>query len=100
MQRLTRIYTSCITLHVTHEEYRHALDAAIKEYESLGAQRRDIDGRLSQLAQTIATLSRLPGLPPPAPPARPAPCPLVPRPGLRMPPTQARERLSAIGVDL
>jgi hypothetical protein len=41
------------------EDYRTALTSAIKEYESLGEQRRDIDKRLAQLAQTIGTLSKL-----------------------------------------
>ena len=30
------------------EEYRKALDAAIREYEQLGAQRREIDERLTR----------------------------------------------------
>lgn len=85
---------------MTHEEYRHALDAAIKEYEALGQQRRDIDGRLSQLAQTIATLSRLLGLTPTVPLGLTDACRLVLRAGLPMTPIQVRERLAAIGVDL
>jgi hypothetical protein len=85
---------------VTHEEYRHALDAAIKEYESLGEQRREIDGRLSQLAQTIATLSRLLGLTPTVPLGLTDACRLVLRAGLPMTPIEIRERLAAIGVDL
>ena len=43
------------------EQYREALNAAIREYEALGAQRREIDERLAQLAQTIGTLNRLCG---------------------------------------
>lgn len=85
---------------MTHEDYRHALDAAIKEYESLGEQRRDIDGRLSQLAQTIATLSRLLGLTPTVPLGLTDACRLVLRAGVPMTPIQVRERLAAIGVDL
>lgn len=85
---------------MTHEEYRHALDAAIKEYESLGEQRRTIDGRLSQLAQTIATLSRLLGLTPTVPLGLTDACRLVLRAGVPMTPIDVRERLAAIGVDL
>ena len=43
------------------EQYRQALDAAIREYEALGAQRREIDERLAQLAQVIGNLNRLCG---------------------------------------
>ena len=46
---------------MTDHDYRRALEAATKEYEALGAQRRDIDRRLAELAQSIATLSRLLG---------------------------------------
>ena len=41
------------------EQYRQALDAAIREYEALGAQRRQIDERLAQLVQVIGNLNRL-----------------------------------------
>ena len=85
---------------MTHEEYRHALDAAIKEYEALGEQRRDVDKRLSQLAQTIATLSRLIGLTPTVPLGLTDACRLILRGGLPMTPLDVRERLAAIGVDL
>jgi hypothetical protein len=46
---------------VAPEQYREALNAAIREYEALGAQRHEIDERLAQLAQTIGTLNRLCG---------------------------------------
>ena len=48
---LTRCYTECIKQCVTttDHEYRQALDAAIKEYEALGQQRREIDDRLAVL---------------------------------------------------
>ena len=52
---------------MTSEDYRSALAAAIKEYETLGERRREIDNRLAQLAQTIGTLSRLLGLTPTVP---------------------------------
>ena len=46
---------------MTTQQYKLALDAAVREYEDLGEKRRDIDNRLAQLAQTIGTLNRLCG---------------------------------------
>ena len=85
---------------MTSESYRAALDAAIKEYESLGEQRREIDRRLSQLAQSIGTLSRLLGLVPTVPLGLTDGCRLVLRGGLPMIPTEVRDRLLEIGMDL
>ena len=85
---------------MTLESYRAALDAAIKEYETLGEKRRDIDRRLSHLAQTIGTLSRLLGLSPTVPLGLTDACRLVLRAGLPMTPIEVRDRLLEIGVDL
>lgn len=85
---------------MTIESYRAALDGAIKEYESLGEQRREIDRRLSQLAQSIGTLSRLLGLVPTVPLGLTDGCRLVLRGGLPMTPTEVRDRLLEIGMDL
>src|SRR4051812_37130922 len=85
---------------MTTQDYRAALEAAAKEYESLGAQRRDIDARLSQLAQTIGTLSRLLGLTPTVPLSITDAVRLAMRAGVPMTPLEVRERLLAIGVDL
>jgi len=85
---------------VTTETYRTALDAAIKEYETLGEQRRQIDGRLAHLAQTIGTLSRLMGLVPTVPLGLTDGCRLVLRAGLPMTPVEIRDRLLGIGMDL
>jgi hypothetical protein len=86
---------------VTNPDYRVALAAAISEYESLGEQRRTIDERLSQLAQTIGTLSKLLGLTPTSPLGLTDACRLIYRnSGVPLSPTEVRERLRAIGVDL
>jgi hypothetical protein len=82
------------------EDYRTALTSAIKEYESLGEQRRDIDKRLAQLAQTIGTLSKLIGLTPTVPMGLTDAVRLALRAGVPMTPMDVRERLHAIGVDL
>jgi hypothetical protein len=85
---------------VTSEDYRTALSSAIKEYESLGEQRREIDKRLAQLAQTIGTLSKLIGLAPTVPMGLTDAVRLALRGGVPMSPMEVRERLLAIGVDL
>jgi hypothetical protein len=85
---------------VTTADYRRALDAAVREYETLGQERQDIDKRLSELAQTISTLSRLCGLTPTVPWGLTDACRVVLRSGLPMTPTDVRDRLLAIGFDL
>jgi hypothetical protein len=85
---------------VTSADYRTALTSAIKEYEALGEQRRDIDKRLGELAQTIGTLSRLLGLTPTVPLGLTDAIRLVMRTGVPMTPNEVRERLQGIGFDL
>jgi hypothetical protein len=85
---------------VTTSDYRAALEAAAKEYETLGEERRKIDERLTQLAQTIGTLSRLLGLTPTAPLSITDAVRLAMRAGVPMTPTEVRDRLLGIGVDL
>jgi hypothetical protein len=83
------------------DRYREALDAATKEYEELGARRREIDDRLTQLAQTIGTLMRLLGLTPTVPLGLTDACRLTLRgAGLPLTPLEVRDRLLGIGVDL
>jgi hypothetical protein len=82
------------------DHYRRALEAAVREYEALGARRREIDVRLSQLAQSIGTLTRLIGLTPTVPLGLTDACRLVLRRGVPMTPTDVRDLLRAIGVDL
>ena len=86
---------------MTTEEYRGALEKAIAEYEQLGEERRRIDDRLAQLTQTITTLSRLVGLEPTVPFGLTDAVRLVYRnAGIPLSPTEVRERLRAIGLDL
>jgi hypothetical protein len=85
---------------MTTDDYRGALTSAIREYEELGARRREIDTRLAQLAQTIGTLSKLLGYQPTVPMGLTDACRLALRGGLPMTPVEVRDRLGAIGVDL
>ena len=86
---------------MTREHYRHALEAAIREYEDLGAKRREIDERLAQLAQTIGTLNRLCGFVSTIQWGLTDACRVVLKGARRaMTPTDVRDRLDAIGFDL
>jgi hypothetical protein len=49
---------------MTTDDYRRALDAALREYETVAAQRSALDTRLAQLGQTVGSLMRLCGLTP------------------------------------
>jgi hypothetical protein len=82
-------------------DYRRALETAVREYEALGAKRREIDQRLAEVVQTIGTLSRLCGLTPTVPIGLTDAIRLVVRgAGVPMTPTEIRDRLHAIGFDL
>ena len=86
---------------MTTDQYRSALDAAVREYEKLGEQRREIDERLAQLAQTIGTLNRLCGLVPTVFWGLTDACRVVLKGfGRPMAPIEVRDRLLAIGFDL
>jgi hypothetical protein len=83
------------------EQYRQALEAAIREYEALGARRHEIDERLAQLAQTIGTLNRLCGFVSNVQWGLTDACRVVLRnAGRAMTPTEVRDRLESIGFDL
>ncbi len=86
---------------MTTDDYRRALEAAVREYEALGEQRRAIDQRLAELAQTIGTLSKLLGLTPTVPMGLTDAIRLVMRGvGIPMTPMEVRDRLRAIGFDV
>jgi hypothetical protein len=99
--KLTRDYTLCIKSRVTSSDYRQALETAIREYEGLVHERQDIDKRLAQLAQTISTLNRLCGFTVNVFWGMTDACRVVLRnAGHPMTPTEVRDRLEAIGLDL
>jgi hypothetical protein len=52
---------------MTDADYKKALEAASREWETLAAERAKLDQRLAELQQTIATLSRLCGYVPTVP---------------------------------
>ena len=86
---------------MTPDQYRLALDAAVREYEQLAQQRKEIDQRLAQLAQTIGTLNRLCGFTPTVFWGLTDACRVVLRgAGHAMTPVDVRDRLEAIGMDL
>jgi hypothetical protein len=84
-----------------NDEYRRALDAACREYEELGRQRATIEARLSQLTQSIGTLLKLCGFEPTIPYGLTDACRVILRNAdVALSPTEVRDRLTAIGVDL
>jgi hypothetical protein len=86
---------------MTTDDYRRALATAIREYETLGQQRQDIDKRLAEVMQTIGTLSRLCGLVPTVPIGLTDACRMIVRgAGLPVTPADVRQRLQSIGFDL
>jgi hypothetical protein len=85
---------------MSSEEYRRALEAAVREYEALGEQRQQIDRRLAELAQTLSTLSRLCGIVPTVSVGLTDACRLVLRgAGMPMSPTEVRAP-QGFGFDL
>jgi hypothetical protein len=83
------------------DDYRRALDAAVREYERLIAQHADLDARIAQLRHSIAALTKLCGYEPTVPIGLTDACRLVLR-NAEIPLTalEIRDRLKAIGVDL
>lgn len=82
------------------DDYRRALEAALREYERAAADRAALDVRLAELHQTIGTLSRLCGLTPTVVFGLTDACRLVLRgAGAPMTAVQVRDRMQAIGFD-
>jgi hypothetical protein len=85
---------------VPPDDYRRALDAAVKEYERATADRAALDARIAQLQETIRTLTKLCGFTPTVPFGLTDACRLVLRnAGVPLTAVQVRERLTAIGFD-
>jgi len=85
---------------MTEQDYRAALDAAVREYETLGREKGAIDDRLAQLGQTIGTLTRLLGLTPTVPLGLTDACRMILRHGEPLKPVAVRDRLVSIGIDM
>jgi hypothetical protein len=83
------------------DDYRRALDAAVREYERLIAQQTDLEARIAQLRHSIAALTKLSGYEPTVPIGLTDACRLVLR-NADSPLTalEIRDRLKTIGVDL
>jgi hypothetical protein len=85
---------------VPTDDYRRALDAAVKDYERATADRAALDARIAQLHETIRTLTKLCGFTPTVPFGLTDACRLVLRnAGTPLSAVQVRERLTAIGFD-
>jgi hypothetical protein len=85
---------------VPADEYRRALDAAVKDYERAMADRGALDARIAQLHETIRTLTKLCGFTPTVPFGLTDACRLVLRnAGTPLSAVQVRERLTAMGFD-
>ncbi len=85
----------------TKDDYRRALDAAVREYETLAARRAEIDERLARLTQTIGSLTRLCHLTPTVSFGLTDACRLVLKAaGHPLTATEVRAQLDAMGFDL
>ena len=86
---------------MSKDDYRRALDAAVREYEKLSAERSALDDRLSQLHHSIAALTKLCGYEPTVPLGLTDACRLVLRNAVApLTALEVRDRLASIGVDL
>jgi len=86
---------------MSKEEYRRALDAAVREYEKLFAEHAALESRLSQLKHSIAALTKLCGYEPTVPLGLTDACRLVLRNATQpLTALEVRDRLASIGVDL
>ena len=86
---------------MSNEDYRRALDCAIRELETLTGQRADLDRRIAQLMQTTGNLMRLCGLAPTVPYGLTDSCRLILRSaGHPLTAVEVRAQLAAMGIDL
>jgi hypothetical protein len=86
---------------MSKDDYRRALDAAVREYEKLWADHAALESRLSQLKHSIAALTKLCGYEPTVPLGLTDACRLVLRNATQsLTAREVRDRLASIGVDL
>ena len=86
---------------MSKDDYHRALDAAVREYEKLFAERAGLDDRLAQLRHSIAALTKLCGYEPTVPLGLTDACRLVLRNAVEpLTALGVRDRLAAIGIDL
>lgn len=86
---------------MSQSSYRVALDAALREYETLLRQKADVDARLAQLGESIGTLTRLCGYTPTVPYGLTEACKTSLRcAAVPMTPLEVRDRLVATGFGL
>lgn len=86
---------------MSKDDYRRALDAAVREYETLIAEQSALEGRLAQLKHSIATLTKLCGYEPTVPLGLTDACRLVLRNAAGpLTALEVRDRLLSIGVAL
>ena len=83
------------------EDYRRALDTALREYEQATAERARLDERIAQLHQSIATLTKLCGYAPTVPFGLTDACRLALRTAKRpLSAVDVRDHLRSIGFEL
>jgi hypothetical protein len=86
---------------MSKDDYKRALDAAIREYEQVSAEHAALDTRLTQLKQSIATLTKLCGYEPTVQLGLTEACRMVLRnAGRPLTALEVRDRLVAIGLDM
>ena len=86
---------------MSKDDYKRALEAAVREYEKLTAKHADLEGRLAQLKHSIAALTKLCGYEPTTPLGLTDACRLVLRNAVApLTALEVRDRLVSIGIDL
>jgi hypothetical protein len=86
---------------MSKDDYKRALEAAVREYEQVSAQHAALEGRLAQLKQSIATLSKLCGYEPTVQLGLTDACRMVLRNAVQpLTALEIRDRLIAVGLDL
>ena len=86
---------------MSKDDYRRALEAAAREYETLTAQRAELDARIAQLQHSIAALTKLCGYEPTVPLGLADACRLVLRNAADpLTALEVRDRLDAVGINL